>query len=111
MYIMDIYKYIFEKVGEFDWDTGNINKNQDKHEVNVNECEEVFFNTPVLIQNDEKHSEKEKRFSVLGRSNDDRYLYLVFTIRRNKIRVISARDQSKKERVIYKAMIIKEKIL
>ena len=106
---MDIYNKILFKLEEFDWDSGNINKNQDKHGVIINECEEVFFNKPILIQNDDKHSEKEKRFSALGKSNNNRYLYLVFTIRRRKVRVISARDQSKKERMIYKAMLIEEK--
>jgi len=106
---MDIYKKLFTGALEFDWDFGNINKNQNKHGVGTDECEEVFFNKPLLIKIDDEHSKNELRFSALGRSNDNRYLYLVFTIRNSKVRIISARDQSKKEKPIYRATIIKEK--
>jgi len=85
----------------FDWDDGNKQKNWEKHQVDFRECEEVFFNQPLLIKEDSKHSSQEKRFYVLGRSDIGRTLFLVFTLRNNKIRVISARDQSKKERKIY----------
>lgn len=82
----------------FDWDEGNKQKNWEKHKVDYRECEEVVFNQPLLINEDMKHSSQEQRYYVLGRTDSDRTLFLVFTIRDNKIRVISARDQSKKER-------------
>jgi len=85
----------------FDWDEGNKQKNWEKHKVDYRECEEVFFNAPLLISEDMKHSSQEKRYHALGRSDAGRALFLVFTIRNNKIRIISARDQSKKERKIY----------
>ena len=91
----------FDSIVGFDWDEGNKQKNWKKHLVDFRECEEVFFNQPLLINEDTKHSSQEKRFYVLGRSDIGRTLFLVFTIRSNKIRVISARDQSKKERKIY----------
>jgi uncharacterized protein len=91
----------FDSVIGFDWDDGNSQKNWEKHQVDFRECEEVFFNQPLLISEDIKHSFQEKRFYVLGRSDTNRMLFLVFTLRNNKIRVISARDQSKKERMIY----------
>jgi len=91
----------FDSIIGFDWDEGNKHKNWDKHQVDFRECEEVFFNQPLLINEDIMHSFQEKRYYVLGRSDTNRMLFLVFTLRNNKIRAISARDQSKKERVIY----------
>ncbi len=91
----------FDSIVGFDWDDGNKQKNWEKHQVDFRECEEVFFNQPLLIKEDLKHSSQEKRFYALGRSDIGRTLFLVFTLRNNKIRVISARDQSKKERKIY----------
>jgi uncharacterized protein len=89
------------KLVEFDWDEGNRQKSWEKHQVDYRECEEVFFNQPLLVNEDVKHSFHEQRYYVLGRSDAGRALFLVFTIRNNKIRIISARDQSKKERAIY----------
>lgn len=81
----------------FEWNTGNI-EHIKKHKVDHKECEEIFFNKPLLITEDEVHSQTEKRFRVYGQTNKYRILTMIFTIRRNKIRVVSARDQNKKER-------------
>jgi uncharacterized DUF497 family protein len=85
----------------FDWDENNREKNWDKHGVLASESEEVFFNLPLLLQPDSSHSQKEPRYYVLGHTNLGRRLFLAFTVRADKIRVISARDMSKKERSIY----------
>jgi uncharacterized DUF497 family protein len=85
----------------FDWDENNHEKNWEKHGVLASECEEVFFNLPLLLQPDPSHSQKESRYYVLGHTVLDRRLFIAFTVRENKIRVISARDMSKKERHIY----------
>lgn len=85
----------------FDWDKGNIDKNRIRHKVTAKECEEVFFQKPLLLVSDARHSEKEIRFQVLGKTNKGRNLFLSYTIRNKKIRIISARDQSKKERREY----------
>ncbi len=85
----------------FDWDEGNKQKNWEKHQVEYTECEQVFFNKPLLISEDIKHSTQEQRYYALGQTNINRTLFIVFTVRDNKIRVISARDQSKKERTTY----------
>lgn len=85
----------------FDWDEGNKQKNWEKHQVDYRECEEVFFNKPLLIGDDTDHSSKEQRYYVMGRTDIGRTLFLVFTVRNNKVRIISARDQSRKERKIY----------
>jgi len=85
----------------FDWDAGNERKNQDKHGVSKYEAEQVFFNTPLLLLDDEKHSESEQRFHALGRTDEARLLHVTFTIRKNKVRVISARDMHRKEKKVY----------
>lgn len=85
----------------FLWDEGNRTKNWDKHQVSVNECEQVFFNLPLLLFDDTAHAQDEPRFYILGRTDLDRLLFLSFTVRGNKIRVISARPMSRKERTIY----------
>lgn len=85
----------------FDWDEGNIHKNEDKHGLKYSSIEEVFFNEPLLIVEDFKHSLNECRCVALGQNNFDDLITIIFTIRENHIRVISARAMSKKERKIY----------
>jgi hypothetical protein len=85
----------------FDWDDGNSKKNSRKHNVNPSESEQIFFNEPLFVINDVKHSEQETRYYALGRTDKKRLLYIAFTIRKNLIRVISARDMSRKERKVY----------
>jgi len=85
----------------FQWDTGNIDKNWQKHKVKYTECEEAFFNQPLMIADDNKHSKCEKRYFVLGQTDSRRELFIVFTIRKKKNCVISARDMNKKEKEKY----------
>jgi uncharacterized DUF497 family protein len=85
----------------FQWDDGNHDKNWISHQVTKLECEQIFFNNPLLIGDDKKHSKTEIRYYALGKTDDERKLFIVFTIRENLIRIISARDMSKKEREIY----------
>lgn len=85
----------------FQWDKGNSEKNWLRHQVTKNECEQVFFNKPVIVADDEKYSNLEKRWYVLGRTDSMKLLFVVFTIRENLIRVISGRNMNKKERKIY----------
>lgn len=88
------------KIVEFEWNKGNISKNI-KHKVDDKECEEVFFDKNKIVYKDRLHSKTEDRFILLGKTKNNRLLYLVFTYRRKKIRVISARDINKKEVHIY----------
>jgi len=88
-------------VDSFDWDIGNIDKNWHKHGVSNGECEEPFFNQPLLVAEDVSHSQYEQCFYALGQTNAGRRLFIVFTIRAGKIRIISARDMSRKERKAY----------
>lgn len=94
---------ILAKCTGFDWDKHNSEKVRTRHDVTPVECEQVFFNLPVIAGDDEKHSETENRFYVLGQTDSDRLLFLVFTVRKDKLRVISARDMNKKERRMYQA--------
>ena len=105
MYGIDKYmKEILAAIIGFNWDSGNRDKNQVKHAVSWQECEEIFFNQPLLIQIDHRHSNTESRWYALGKTHAKRLLFLSFTIRENHIRVISARDQHKKERSIYQSL-------
>lgn len=85
----------------FDWDPGNREKNWLGHDVTYAECEQVFFNEPLVVSSDTKHSQDEDRFYALGRAGADRRLFVVFTMRGTLVRVISARDMSRKERRLY----------
>lgn len=85
----------------FEWDEGNATKNWEKHDVSQSECEQVFFNKPFIIRRDSAHSETESRYYVLGKTDSGRLLFVVFTIREKLIRVISARDMTKKEKQRY----------
>ena len=100
-------KSVFDNIEGFHWDKGNIDKNWIKHQVLHVECEQIFFNEPLIFADDLKHSQKEKRWYILGRTDADRKLFVVFTIRKNRIRVISARDMNNKERSVYNEEIKK----
>src|SRR5258708_5400767 len=90
------------KLEGFEWDEGNSKKNKEKHNVEKDECEQLFFNQPLIIFEDDRHTtEKEKRYGALGKTNEDRKLAIYFTIRNNRIRIISARDQGKKDKQEY----------
>ena len=82
----------------FEWDEGNLEKSWFKHKVHFKEAEEIFLDVNFKIYPDLNHSEIEKRFVALGSTKHGRKLIAFFTIRENKIRVISVRDQSRIER-------------
>ena len=92
---------VFKQTLAFEWDKGNQDKNLVGHKVTNEECEEVFYDPKKKIADDPIHSQKENRYIVIGKTKQDRILFLVFTIRNEKIRVISARDLNKKERFLY----------
>jgi uncharacterized DUF497 family protein len=87
----------------FQWDDGNADKNWIRHRVSRGEAEEVFLNQPLVLVDDEEHSVTEERSYALGQTNRGRLLFLVFTIRRRLVRVISARDMTKREREVYRS--------
>ena len=85
----------------FNWDDGNTDKNWKTHRTTPSESEQVFFNRPLLVADDEKHSGKEERYYVFGQTDEGRFLFIAFNVRRKRIRVISSRDMSRKERKVY----------
>lgn len=86
---------------EFEWDDGNADKNWLRHRVSQAESEQVFFNRPLVVAEDEIHSEGEARYFALGRTDAGRSLFVVYTIRGEKVRVISARDMTRREQKEY----------
>jgi uncharacterized protein len=87
----------------FDWDSGNGRKSVEKHDVSQAEAESIFFNDPLIIVEDTRHSEQEPRLNALGKTSQGRLLHVTFTLRQRVtlIRVISARDMHRKERKAY----------
>ena len=90
-----------EKSAGFQWDQGNSNKNLLKHHVEDWECEQVFFNEPLLVFDDPKHSLIEKRRAAFGRTDGGRLPVVIFTKRGKLLRVISAREMNRKEMAFY----------
>jgi uncharacterized protein len=87
----------------FDWDDGNARKSVEKHSVGQAEAEQIFLNEPLLLMSDQRHSKGETRLHALGRTDEGRLLHITFTLRQSEthIRIISARDMSRKERSHY----------
>ena len=95
---------LLSKCTGFEWDKGNLLKNWKEHGVTGSECEQTFFNHPRVVAPDLKHSGKEDRYFVLGQTDTGRLLFVVFMIRKNLVRIISARDTSRKERKVYEQL-------
>jgi uncharacterized DUF497 family protein len=89
-----------KSIFEFEWDKGNIEKNK-KHKVEDREVEEIFFDEGKVVLKDKIHSGAEERFIILGVTKKKRLLYIAFTKRSKRIRIISARDINKKEKHLY----------
>ena len=94
-------KDLFANIVGFDWDEGNREKNYLKHNVRNGECEDIFFNQPLIVAGDTEHSTKEKRYAAFGVTDGRRQLTVIFTLRGKLVRVISARDMTAKERRYY----------
>ena len=96
-----MYLKMLEQVSDFEWDKGNKNKNFSKHQVADEECEEVFFDQNKKILKDTQHSAKEERYIMIGQTKKQRPLFIIFTLRKDKLRIISARDLKRKEYKLY----------
>lgn len=90
-------KKILARCTGFEWDQENATKNWDKHDVSTGECEQIYFNRPLIVKRDRGHSQLENRYYVPGRTNMNRLLFAVFSVRNDKIRIISARDMTESE--------------
>lgn len=97
LYIYHMYMKVKGKTIEFDWNQANLSKSYFKHGVTPKETEEVFLDSKLLVISDVKHSESEDRFIAVGRTLEQKTLFVVITMRGKKIRVISARKMHKKE--------------
>ena len=97
----------FDRIVGFEWDDGNARKSEEKHAVSQAEAEQLFFNEPLLVADDIPHSQQELRFHALGKTDGGRLLHLTFTLRQTdtRIRVISARAMSRKERAYYEKTV------
>lgn len=98
---MDLLPEYFDGVTSFQWDEGNSDKVWLRHQVAQAEAEQLFFNRPIIVAEDQAHSEQEVRHFALGKTDAGRLLMVVFTIRTEQVRVISARPMSRRERTIY----------
>lgn len=94
---------------EFEWDKGNIGKNL-KHKIEDKEAEEVFLDGQRFIFKDHVHSEGEERLRILGKTKKGRLLFVAFTVRSNKVRIISARDINRKEVYLYEKKVSTAKV-
>lgn len=88
-------------ITEFIWDKGNLDKSRQKHGVTPRESEEVFLDENLKIQDDIVHSQTEPRYIALGKTQENKILFIIFTLRQNKIRIISARKAGTKEKNLY----------
>lgn len=89
------------KITGFEWDKGNIDKSYTKHGITPNEAEEVFIDENIWFQDDFNHLQKEERFTAIGKTSQEHVLFVAFTVRGTKIRIISARKANIKERREY----------
>ncbi len=86
---------------EFEWDERKNIVNIKKHDVAFEEAKTVFGDEFARISVDEKHSISERRFYIIGQSQEDRIILVCYTERESRIRIISSRRASKKERTKY----------
>jgi uncharacterized protein len=93
----------WQRIIGFQWDNGNARKSIEKHCVGQAEAEQIFLHEPLLIASDQRHSTNETRLHALGRTDEGRLLHITFTLRadQTQIRIVSARDMSRKERSHY----------
>jgi len=93
-----------DEVTGFQWDKGNITKNPTKHQIKNSQSEEIFLDENLLTIEDIKHSQKENRQIAIGKTFDKTLLFIVFTIRNKKVRIISARKANPKEKKAYEQL-------
>jgi hypothetical protein len=101
LFRMSLLPEFFPQTTAFEWDAGNSEKSWHRHGVSRAEAEQVFLNRPLVVAEDPRHSAAEARFFALGRTDKDRLLAAVFALRGPRLRVISARAMSRRERRVY----------
>jgi uncharacterized DUF497 family protein len=86
---------------EFEWDPGKASRNLKDHKITFEEAATVFGDPLSLTLPDPDHSNDESRFITVGNSIDGKLLLVSHTDRDEKIRIISAREATKRERKFY----------
>jgi uncharacterized protein len=86
---------------KFEWDEEKANSNLEKHGVDFEEAQTVFDDLFNIEFYDPAHSIAEHRFLAVGESNSERLLIVSYTERDGRIRIISARELTPKERRSY----------
>lgn len=89
------------KILSFEWDTGNVDKNYEKHLISSNVSEEPFTDKNLITYPDTTHSKTENLHNLIGKTEHNDILFITYTLRKDKIRIISARVADKKERMTY----------
>lgn len=96
------YWYLQNETFEFEWDSGNSTKSKDKHGIDIEEVESVFhLRDGVTLGRQISPPVLEERLCIVGPSNTGRMLSIVFTLRDGRVRPISSRIASRKERSLY----------
>jgi len=86
---------------DFEWDAGKARLNEAKHGVSFAEASEVFGDDYSSSVQDPEHSAGEERYLIFGKSRGSTYLVVSFTERSERIRIISARRMTTRERKAY----------
>ncbi|MFT5042490.1 MAG: uncharacterized DUF497 family protein [Hyphomicrobiaceae bacterium] len=86
----------------FEWDEANVSHIAERHDVRAVECEQALLNRPLVVADDRAHSQNESRYYALGRTDDGRHLFVVMTVKGSFLRVVTARDMSRRERKEYR---------
>ena len=85
----------------FEWDNNKAKSNFNKHGISFEEAVTVFADPYLLFTEDSSHSDREEREWAIGETENGSVLIIIFTMREQKIRIISARKATKKERKRY----------
>lgn len=85
----------------FEWDPEKAHGNVRKHRISFEEAATVFGDPLAQIADDPRHSRLEQRFAIIGLSSAQRLLAVLFTEREARVRIISARSATKRERLDY----------
>lgn len=93
------------RLKSFEWDKGNLDKSYKKHGITPKEAEELFIDPDVILLDDIRHSQKEERFAAIGKITSGKVIFTVFTVRKDRIRIVSTRAANQKERRKYEQTI------
>jgi len=106
-YIGWLIEYLFSQVAFiFDWDDGNSSKIFEKHGIENKTVESAFYDLRLLVLGKQyQPTTNEDRYGIIGKAENGDILFICFTFRGNKVRPISSRFASSKERSLYEQEI------